>query len=216
MITVSVSDGSFVSAALQLVVKQIDTDEGLDLLLAQGCSAELLDDLRNRKARDLVDVAPRIRSMQIFFSQQEIEGELHRLDRLREDQKLFEYFVRNGASRQTLCDLWKRTHEEVASMRRALLGGNASAGRTPLPRDHAVREAIHLAWDEITKTDPAGSKRQRLHALHQRFLDLSIDTLVATLDEFDQPDRPRVRRAASPRGIDRQRADAGTGPFRFA
>lgn len=217
MILVSVNDDSFVSAALQIVVKLIDTDAGLDQLLHLGCSASLLDDLRNRKARDLVEVASRLRSMQIWISPSEIEGELHRLDRTREDQTLFEYFVIHGASRHMICDLWKRTHEEVTSMRKALLpGGSASAGRTPLPKDPAVREAIHVAWDVITKADPEASQRQKLYRLHQRFEDYSIDTLVSTLDEFEQPDRPRSRRSNVHLAIDTQRPGPLPGPIRFA
>ena len=216
MITLLVNDDSFVSAALQIVVKLIDTESGLDELLHQGCSASLLDDLRNRKARDLVEVASRLRSVQIVVSPTEIQGELHRLDRVREDQSLFEYFVQHGASRQMICDLWKRTHEEVASMRKALLpGGSASAGRTPLPKSPAVREAIHIAWDAINKADPGASQRQKLYQLHQRFAEYSIDTLVSTLDEFEQPDRPRSKRLNVHRSIDTGRPGEASDQIRI-
>lgn len=198
MIAVSIQEGGFVGAALQLIVKLIDTEEGLDSLLRQGCSAQLLDDLRQRKARDLVEVASRLRSVKVVIPVTEIEGELHRLDRMREDQELYEYFILNGASRNMVCEMWKRTHDEVAAMRKSLLpGGSAAPGRTPLPKDSSVRELIHRAWDEICKNDPQAAHRQHLYQLHQRFQDLSIDTLVCTLDEFKEPNRPRGRRSAA-------------------
>ena len=215
MITVSVKDDSFVSAALQYVVKVIDTEAGLDGLLLQGCSASLLDDLRQRKARDLVEVASQVQSMQIWLSEPEIRGALHRLDRRREDQELFEYFIRHGASLKMICDLWKRTHEEVALTRKSLLpDAGTGAGRTPLPKDQTVREAIHVAWDEILKADPAAQKRQCVHALHQRFPDYTISTLMSTLGEFEQPDRPRSRRDVAQGEIDALKSRSG--PFRFA
>lgn len=196
MITMVVQEGSFIGAALQLVVKSIDTEDGLDRLLREGCPAELLDDLRQRKARDLVEVAGRLRSMTILLSVDEIRGELHRLDRIREDQELFEYFILNGASRNMICEMWKRTHEDVASMRKSLLPtGGASPGRTPLPKDDAVREEVHRAWAEIRKEDPGASRRRHLFQLHQRFQEFSIDTLVCTLDEFQETERPRTRRS---------------------
>lgn len=216
MITVSINEDGFVGAALQLVVKLIDTEEGLDQLLQQGCSASLLDDLRQRKARDLVEVAGRLRTMRILLSAAEIQGELHRLDRLREDQELFEYFVIHGASRNMICELWKRTHDEVASMRKSLLpSGGASPGRTPLPKNPEVRATIQQAWNEMEKAQPEASHRSRLHQLHQMFPDYSIDTLVSTLNEFEQPDRPRSRQATAARQLDPRNAGPSS-PFQLS
>lgn len=198
MITVHLQENGFVNLALQSVIQQIETEEGLDLLLRQGCPASLLDDLRQRKARDLLEVAGRLRTTYVLLSIKEIVGELHRLDRIREDQELYEYFIIHGANRNMVCEMWKRSHDEVASMRKALLpGGGASPGRTPLPKDPAVREAIHQAWAEICKQHPDATYRRLLYQLHQRFMAHSIDTLVSTLEEFKEKDKPRGRRSAS-------------------
>jgi hypothetical protein len=208
MITVMVHEDSFVGAALQFVVKLIDTEEGLDLLLRQGCSANLLDDLRQRKARDLVEVAGRLRTMHILLSAKEIEGELHRLDRIREDQEMYEYFILNGASRNMICEMWKRTHDEVASMRKALLpGGGAAPGRSPMPKDTSVRESIHQAWAVIRKQEPKGSRRQHLYRLHQQFQTYTIDTLVCVLDEFKESSRQRSRRPSARSNASRSVSD---------
>lgn len=198
MITVQLHENGFVSLALQSVIQQIETEEGLDLLLRQGCPASLLDDLRQRKARDLLEVARRLRTTFVLLSIKEIEGELHRMDRIREDRELYEYFILHGANRNMVCEMWKSSKDEVASMRKSLLpDGGASPGRTPLPKDPAVREAIHQAWAEICKQHPDASYRQLLYQLHQRFMAYSIDTLVSTLEEFKEKDKPRGRRTSS-------------------
>ena len=194
MITVVVDEHNLICTALQLVVKSIDTEAELDRMLREGCPADLLDDLRQRKVRDLLLVSKRLRSMTIHLSIDEVRGELHRVDRIREDQELFEYFIVNGASRNMICEMWKRTREDVASVRKSLLpAGGASPGRTPLPKDPAERESVHQAWDEIRKEDPGASYRRNLYQLHQRFPAYSIDTLVCTLDEFKGTDRPRAQ-----------------------
>ena len=193
MIRVAVDDPFLVSTMLQFIVGVIDTEQGLDRLLHQGCSAELLDDLRQRKARDLREVAPGLRSVQISISAHDLDVALHRIDRVRQDQELFEYFVLNGASRGMICELWKKSHEEVTAMRKNLLPDRSgNPGRAPLPKDPAVREAIHRAWHEI-ETDPHTAHRERIYQLHQRFPDYAIDSLVSTLTEFNARDRPRAR-----------------------
>lgn len=197
MITVRVDDSFLVGAMLQFIVGVIDTEQGLDQLLQQGCSADLLDNLRQRKARDLREVAPGLRSVQITISAADLDGALHRIDRVRQDQELFEYFVLNGASRGMICELWKKTHEEVTAMRKTLLpDGSGNPGRAPLPKDPTVREAIHRAWHAL-EADADLSQRERIFQLHQQFPDFLIDSLVSTLSEFDGPDRPRARRSGA-------------------
>lgn len=195
MIKLTVDDPMFVNAALFTLVKLIDTEEGIDRLLSEGCPADLLDNIRQRKARDLLEAAPWVRTLHISISVSEVGGALNRIDRERQDQELFEYFVKHGASRGMICELWKKTNEEVTSMRKQLLpDGGGNPGRAPLPKDPAVREAIHNAWHEIVR-DPHAAKRERIYQLHQLFPHYAIDSLVSTVTEFNTPERPRARRA---------------------
>jgi hypothetical protein len=197
MITVPLNDPSVVNTVLLLVVKMIDTDDGFQRLLMAHCSTDVLEELRQRKARDLVEISSRLKSLRISFSADEFLNELKKVDLQRRDQEMYEYFVRHGASRTMLCDLWKKTSEEVTAMRRALLpDGSTGPGRRAMPKAHAVREAIHNAWAEIDKAHADAPQRQRLYHLHQRFTAYSIDTLVTTLSEFDQPDRKRRTKPA--------------------
>lgn len=203
MITVPLNDPSVVNAVLLLVVKMIDTDDGFQRLLMEHCNTDVLEELRQRKARDLVEISSRLRSLRISFSANEFLNELKKIDLLRRDQEMYEYFIRHGASRTMVCDLWKKTNEEVTAMRRALLPeGGTGPGRRAMPKAHAVREAIHQAWAEIDKAHADAPQRQRLYHLHQRFNAYSIDTLVTTLSEFDQPDRKRKSKT-SEIGLDR-------------
>jgi hypothetical protein len=206
MITFTLSDASLINAVLLSVVKMIDSDEGFRALLKGCCDTNVLEELRHRKARDLVEVSSRLRTLAISFSADEFLHELRKVDLQRRDQAMYEYFVRHGASRTMICDLWKKTSDEVAAMRRALLPeGALGPGRRAMPKVHAVREAIHEAWAEIEKTLPQESHRQRLYQLHQRFPDYSIDTLVSTLNEFEQPERKRAKRPSSDAPADRVR-----------
>jgi len=205
MISVDVTNPLLTAALLSEVVRLIDTANGLDQLLQQGCDPALLDEIRNSKVRDMREIAAKVKTFRCVFSPRELAGELRKLQLVREDQELCEYFIRHGANRNIVADLWNMTFDDVAAMRRVLLpGGGASAGRPQLPRDFAVREAIHQAWSEILKAHPEEtreSRRRRVYLLHQRFSDLTIDTLHCTITEFDtakdKADR-RLRRRGTP------------------
>ncbi|SCK55747.1 Protein of unknown function [Variovorax sp. HW608] len=198
MISVNVNDSALIAAMLSEVVKIIDTASGLDLLLEQGCDPVLLDTLRNAKARDIRETASRLKSIRLTFSSRELAAELHKLQLVREDQEMCEYFIRHGANRTMVTELWKMSIESVAQMRRVLLPGGGNVGRPPLPRDHAVREAVHRAWTEILKAHPdesRESRRRRIFLLHKQYPDMTIDTLYSVVTEFD-PVRERVDRRA--------------------
>ena len=49
------------------VIRVIETEAGLDQLLLLGLTPELIDTLRTRQTRDLIDLASRMRSIRITF-----------------------------------------------------------------------------------------------------------------------------------------------------
>lgn len=186
MLTVSVTNPIIQRLLLEHVIEQIESESGLDTLLQQGGSAEFLDLLRHRKARDLINVAENLKCIQFSVSTTEVMGQLSRLDRIRHDAELREYFINHGAAREMLCEFFKLSGDEVRRLRSLLLpDGGASAGRTRLPPPHA-RDEIHAAWSRILKTHANEHQRDRIYRLHQQFSTLRISTLHQTLKEFGE------------------------------
>lgn len=166
------------------VIRVIDTDHGLDQLLSEGFSPELIDKLRRRDARDLLDLSNKLGKVSVNLSAIEMLVQLDGIDRRRRDDEMCEYFVKHGAQRSLLTKLFKRTPEEIRRLRELVGGG--SAGRTKLPKEFDTREHIHVVWLDIKqRSQPAESLRDWLYALHQKFKDFSIDTLYSTVKEFE-------------------------------
>lgn len=167
------------------LIRTIETESGMDQLLQMGCDAELIDKIRHRKTRDLLDLSSRISGVKVIFSPSELKLHLDGLDRQRQDDEMCEYFVRHGASRALVTRLFKRSADDIRRLRE-LVGGNATVGRTKLPKQLEVRDEIHNAWAEITKNPELGqSLRDWLYELHLRFPEYTIDTLYSTLKEFE-------------------------------
>lgn len=186
-VTVTVSNSTILNLLLTEIIGTIETEGGMDALLQQGCDANFIDLIRRRPARDLMDVAGQLKNLRFEVSVSEIVQQLKRLDWMRRDTELCEYFVKHGASAQMVSTLFKKSAEEVRRLREALLpAGSISVGRTALPKDPMVREDIHQAWSEICKgRGGEESLRDRLFRLHQRFADYSIATLYSTIHEFE-------------------------------
>lgn len=167
------------------VIRMIETESGLVRLLELGCDAELIDSLRRRSSRDLLDLSAKLRCLRISFSPAELRQNLDGIDRQRREDALCEYFVKNGASQPLLTKLFSRSASEVRKLREVLVGGG-NVGRTRLPRDLQVRDEIHRAWYQISKYGPhANSLRDGLYQLHQQFPEYSIDSLYSTVREFE-------------------------------
>lgn len=167
------------------LIRTIENESGMDQLLQMGCDAELIDQLRHRKTRDLLDLSTRITGLKVIFSPYELQLHLEGLDRQRQDDELCEYFVRHGASRALVTKLFKRSAEDIRKLRE-LVGNVATGGRAKLPKQLDVRDDIHHAWAEITNNSmPGHSLRDWLYDLHSRFPDYTIDTLYSTLKEFE-------------------------------
>ncbi|WP_234383654.1 STY4526/YPO1902 family pathogenicity island replication protein [Paracidovorax avenae] len=130
------------------LVRLIETEDGLVQLLEHGCDAELIDGLRRRSSRDLLDLASRMREWRVSFSPIEMRQHLNGIDRQRRDNELCEYFIKNGASQPLVARLFSRSATEIRRLRDILVGGGAG-GRTRLPRDLSVRDEIHREWYEI-------------------------------------------------------------------
>lgn len=181
---------------LEELVERMDSGH-LDALLMDGADPDVLDLLRHRPARDFIHAA-KLDQLEILgaFDGESVMRCFTRLDMIKRDVELQEYFVRNGASAEITCDLFKMSGDDFRRMRAMLAPQAAVPGRARLP-PLALRERIHEDWARLNKQVPALSRRECLYQLHQHHSDWSIHSLWATLHEFDE--RPAAARSTRPR-----------------
>ena len=176
---------------LEQIVEQIDGG-GLDELLQAGFSAQFLDMVRHRPARDLIKLSelPAL-DFKVYIKEEAIMGYLGRLDVMRRDQAMREYFVRNGTPVRGMCDFFRLSADDVRALRAQLLPPEEQNGRNRMPPP-SVRDRIHQRWDLIQKEMAGAPLREWMYALHQSFPDIRIDALCRSLNEFDEEPKWQV------------------------
>jgi len=184
---------------LEELVERMDAGH-LDALLLDGADPDVLDLLRHRPARDFIHAA-KLEQLEILgtFDGDSVMRCFTRLDMIKRDIELQEYFVRHGASAEIACDLFKMSGDEFRRMRALLAPEAAVPGRAKLPPP-AVRERVHEDWARLNKQVPALSRRECLYQLHQLHKEWSIHSLWSTLHEFDERPagaKPAKQRTAS-------------------
>jgi hypothetical protein len=99
--------------------------------------------------------------------------------RTREERALLEYFVRQGASRELLRDLFGASRQRVAELRRALRL-RSTQGRPKLP-SRKERESIEATWARLGSgtADPRSTYRE----LHRAFPHHTLAALAAVVRE---------------------------------
>ena len=97
----------------------------------------------------------------------------------REEQALLKYFVRHGATRTLLRELFGVSRQRVAEVRRAQRLRSAQ-GRPKLPA-RKVREGIEAAWARLAGATV--DARSRFHELHRVFPQYSFAALDAVVRE---------------------------------
>lgn len=189
--SLQITDPWIKHAVLSMLVERIDAG-GIDELLQAGFTGTFLDAVRHRPARDLIKIAevPQL-DIRVRFDEQSVLNQLTRLDMMRRDAALREYFVINGAPRRLMCDLFRMSSEEVRQLREQLLPPDRQSGRAKLPPVE-VRDEIHQRWQEIGREYANHSLREQFYRLHQGFAHLRIDAICLTLGEFDTQPRWQV------------------------
>lgn len=182
----TISNTTIKRMVLEHLVEQVDLG-GLDGLLANGFSPELIDDLRKRPTRDFFHAAQfEDLSISVTIDTQKLIACLWLRDRACRDQMLKEYFVRNGASILLMRTLFTMSKQELQRLRTDLdLAEKASNGRPRLPT-MAIRDYIHNEWHEICHTFKDEPERERLWRLHQKFPKFSIASIHRCTDEFKE------------------------------
>lgn len=124
-----------------------------------------------------------------------------------EEQALLKYFVRHGATRTLLRELFGVSRQRVAEIRRAQRLRSAQ-GRPKLP-PRKVRDAIEAAWTRLARAFK--DTRSRLHELHREFPQYSFAALDAVVRESaslapDLSTLPGKRRRGDPVSPELERA----------
>lgn len=181
---------------LEELVERMDAGH-LDALLLDGVDPGVLDLLRHRPARDFIHAA-KLEQLEILgsFDGESVMRCFARLDMIKRDIELQEYFVRHGASAEITCDLFKMSGDEFRRMRALLAPEAAVPGRAKLPPP-SIRERVHEDWARLNKQVPSLSRRECLYELHQLHSEWSIHSLWSTLHEFDE--KPSAARSARQR-----------------
>jgi hypothetical protein len=113
----------------------------------------------------------------------QLSWSLQALARKRSEQALLEYFVRHGAPRTLVRELFTISRGRIDAVRKSLRIASVQ-GRPKLP-PLREREGIVAAWIRLEGTE---DRRARYHALHRNFPGYSIAALDSVLQELS-PER---------------------------
>jgi len=121
--------------------------------------------------------------LSLVIDTRQLAENLRALRQINAEAALIAYFVRHGASRPMLRELFHVSQHVLARQRRRL-GVRAGHGRPALP-DKPTRDAIHRCWADLGRDET--DVRRRLVQLHQRFPACALVVLHAVIHEFDVP-----------------------------
>lgn len=129
----------------------------------------------------------------VRYDSDQVAWSLQAATRKQADQALLEYFVRHGAPRALLRELFRISRARIDGLRRTLRLPSTE-GRPRLPRGRE-REAIVATWSELEPAVP--DRRLRYRELHGAFPRYSIAALDAVVRESSQ-ESPGKRPASKP------------------
>lgn len=169
---------------MEHLIEQMEQGE-LDTLLECGVWPEVLDSLRQRTARDLLQISTMDIKLCFTIDSAGVQDAITRLDAVRRDNELKEYFVIAGASPDVMAKLFKLTADQIRVLRDVLCTNDRPTGGRPRLPEIRVREQIHHSWCQLAQDQPEASLRERLYQMHQQHRDMPINSLWAVLNEFD-------------------------------
>lgn len=120
----------------------------------------------------------------VHYDSDQVAWSLQAAARKHAEQALLQYFVRHGAPRALLRELFRVSRERIEAVRQDLRLAPMH-GRPKLPHVRE-RQAIVAAWSQLASGE--ADARTRYHALHRRFPRYSIAALDAVLREVS-PER---------------------------
>ena len=180
---IPVTTSTAARAVLVGIIEQSNDDlsRTVEMLHGAGISPEFIDNLRNRSMQDIIEITahPENLGIRCSIDAKRIIGYFALIDMRKKDGELgdFEYFVKNGAEQNFICRLFGKSIEEVRYL--ASLFPKMSSKRPP----ENLCEEIHEEWANLC-SDPNMDMRHRIRALHQKFSEWSITSLLKAVYEF--------------------------------
>jgi hypothetical protein len=105
---------------------------------------------------------------------------LRRVDAMRGDQEMCEYFVVNGAPDGLLDLLFKLSRHDSRRLRKLLTAGTRPPGPPKVPAPEECQR-IHAHWAKIQREHPGATMREWLYRLHQQHSQHTFHALWVTL-----------------------------------
>lgn len=188
MVAIALNNNTIKTALLAHIADQINRGN-YDCFLAAGLSPNVLDEVRLMRLDTIARLID-LKTPEIMFdiNVHELQAGLKKLKQ--EDVILNDllYFIRNGATKSLAIQLFScDLDQEIIHCNYRLLNGKSKRGRTCMP-DTKTRDLIHKYWHNLSdKRDQLSDSfaRTGLIALHKQFNQMSIDSLHATINEFE-------------------------------
>lgn len=173
--------------ALALYAQRFDQIDPASLQEMQkdGFDPVTVDRIRSLSTSDLVRLArfTKKESIQITINTGNLVADMNRYEHLRQDEAMFEYFVRNGASLQLIMNLFSKRPTDIKRMQ-TMLGVVPQAGRRAIP-DDPTRHLILSRWHELRKGhDWPYLARDHYKQMHVEFADWSISQIESVIATY--------------------------------
>lgn len=164
------------------LVSAFDHDEQLSLaeLVHCGFTPDLVDELRSMSMVDALRFTAGPCGLTVHINGHAMRERLSVVERFKTDRRLYESFIRAGASPQLVSRLFGVNAIDVRRLRRLIAPAYSLGGR-PRGASAELRDDVAAAWARIC-ADQA-QERLRYWALHQAFPNLPIAALEAALAE---------------------------------
>lgn len=176
-VSLSITEHTLTLSVLSYVIDQMDRGRFGDLL--SYLEPEELDELRMMPIRDLLGITSQGREIiHITIDTKQLRGCMFRLRNRSEDESDQLWFVRRGAHRFMMTELFGTTERQFRELRR--LAGATDRGR-PIAPEKTITETIQQAW---VKFDPSLSVAERYRLLGDVFPDLPIGALYSAINEL--------------------------------
>ena len=167
---------------------------GMDDLLRGTADPTILDNLRDRPARDLIKLINGSSGLKfhIEFCSTKFINELNRMDMMTGNTMIREYFVANGAPLEMITEMFRVTSAQVRDWRNMLIPGYEAkklGGRTRMLPEK-LRDVLHQKWAALEKKSTL-TLQDRVYAMHQEYPSYTIHELWITLNEFTPKEKQR-------------------------
>jgi len=178
--SIPIKDATTRSFLLSQLVALLDNQAHADVpgVAGAGLPPELLDQLRRLTVVDLARWGSGFLGLSIQVDAIELQRELARIDRARDDRSLYESFVRRGASPRLVARLFGVSDGDVRRLRRLIAPAVVVGGRPRLPNEER-RIDITAMWASLENSDL--SDRRRYWQLSEAFPDVPITSLECAI-----------------------------------